>query len=450
MVTDKAIAEEPKRMDEPVAEKSGSESAETAREASSKPPSTLQQEWISGLGTDKTSAVPIQPRKEVDKTHAFGELPSKIDRPIDPNAPTVIVLDDYRYHDVEIKGEHGFSHGEISARMAEENGLNVKRFQVEISKAGAFELGNSMQEIAKRIDSGELKLPEGTALNLSFGLSLTYDQVSSALNMTITPENVKEKREEIVDTLDKMWNNKTLAVNGMALAEAADTNRGIRELQKRGIKVISAAGNEGPDYINIGTLAADVQYSALTADGSLADYSGKNNFTKDGRGQVDFYYQPIDLVDSKPLVEQSGYYAVDGTNIKLPADELGGSRFEKIKGMRSDSTERLDADLARDLNSSSVGQEFDYRRLHEAQFSLKRGEQPATAYGTGKFIVDPREGFTQLTSGDRTAVNPFNVQKLKSMSETKDYSEFRKGNKVEEAHGTSFVNVFMLKDELKK
>lgn len=450
MVTDKAIAEEPKRADEPDSEKSGNESVESAKETGNTPASTLQQEWLTTLGTDKTGAVPIQPFKEVDKAHPFGELPSKLDRPKDPNAPMVLVLDDYRYHDVQINGEHGFAHGEISARMAEENGLNVKRFQVEISKAGAFELGNSMLEIAKRIDSGELKLPEGTALNLSFGLSLTYDQVSSALNMNITPDNVKEQRQEIVDRLDKMYQNKLLAVNGMALAEAADTNRGIRELQKRGIKVISAAGNEGPDYINIGTLAADVQYSALNADGNLAEYSGKNNFTKDGRGQVDFYYQPIDLVDPKPFVEQSGYYAVDGTNIKLPAEEFGGSRFDKLKGMRNDSTERLDADLARDLDSSTVGQEFDYRRLYEAQTNLKKSEQSATAYGTGKFIVDPREGFTQLTSGVRTAVNPFNVQKLNSMAQTKDYNEYRKGSKVEDAFGTSFVNVFMLKDELKK
>ncbi|MBX9572190.1 MAG: hypothetical protein K2X77_25070 [Candidatus Obscuribacterales bacterium] len=405
----------------------------------------LIQEWLGSLGTDKMGAVPMQPYKEVDKTHPFGELPSKLDRPREANAPTLLVLDDYRYHEVALKDEHGFSHGEISARMAEENGLNVKRFQVEISKAGAFELGNSMIEIAKRIDSGELKLPEGTALNLSFGLSMTYDQVSSALNMNITPENVKEKRLEIVKKLDEMFEGKKLSINASALAEAADTNRGIMELQKRGIKVISAAGNEGPEYINLGTLAADVQYSALTPNGGIADYSGKNSFTKDGRGQVDFYFQPIDLANPKSIIEQSGTYSVDGTNIKLDAAEFGGMRFDKAK-MQPESLRILDAQIARDLNSPD-GQDFDYRRLHEIQTDLKKGEGAATAYGIGKFIKDPHEGFTQLSAGIRSALNPFTVQRLNTAASAMDYNQLRKGKMVESTYGTSFVNVFKIKEE---
>jgi hypothetical protein len=143
--------------------------------------------------------------------------------------------------------------------------------------------------------------------------------------MEITPENVKEKRAEMLEAMRVRSNSKEISPNDRAfLKQALSINDEVIKLQERGIKVLTAAGNDGPGAFNIGMLTADKQYSATDPDGKTSSYSAKNSLTTDGPGNVDFYAMPVNIFDSKPFEQQTGHYRVGGTNIFLDAKDFGG------------------------------------------------------------------------------------------------------------------------------
>ena len=444
-------AEEANRVDAPsertdTAERQSSQRGDSDDRSGTANRSTLTNEFIESSAAGATPLGPKKPRPEnVDRSTDFKILsnPEKEGK-TSKDEKSLLVLDDYRHVVVPLKDGHGFSHGELSARINEENGLNVRRFQIDVMKDGVVEdIAKSLNTMADLIDKGELKIADGDVLNLSFGVTTSYADASKLLNMDIHPNNVAEKRGEILEKLEAA--SKSFQDDAF-IQEAANINRGIQELQKRGLKVISAAGNNGPDSINLGLLAADKQYSALDSSGQLASYSGKNDFTTDGRGQVDFRYTPVSPTDPTSISEQSGYYTVDGTNVKLPADEFGGRRFEISEEMAPESLKVLDKDLTRDL-SEPTAKEFDFRRLQEMQKGLRDLEQSNNPYGVGSFMNHVRAAaFKNPQNGLVGLSKQAQVETVKTV--LKPGMIAQKTEHVITAHGTSFVNAFKAKDEL--
>lgn len=368
--------------------------------ADSQPDSGLGSEFFDHVRAAGGKA--INPPAKIDYTRHWEVLDGKA--PVDNDRPKVAVLDDYRYGSVALNDKKGFSHGELSARMAEENDLNVMRIQLEVKENGEYNMPKALSELDKAIEDGKVRLGNGDILNLSFANTETFEKMSSMLDMSITPENVKDKRDEILAAMKTK-----LASDGLSdfskewLKELVGINEGIQKLQERGIEVIAGGGNDGPNKFNFGFMMADKQYSALTSTGKQADYSAKNSLTEDGRGQVDIYFQKVDLFDPTSIEHQKGYYSIDGTNIKLPAAEFGDP-IQKVPGFNLESQIRWN-----DLHSM---------KMQKTELASDNGGKP-----------------------------PFTI--LKAKDAPPDFSKWRRGTFVTTAEGTSFVNIFKLPAEYK-
>ena len=259
----------------------------------------------------------------VDRTKPLEYLPNL--KPFDDAKRTVLLVDDYRNVEMYTRGDEGFSHGELSSRLAEENGFNAIRTQVGFNKPGYFDIGNSLKSINEDIDSGKLKLGNGDIVNVSLALNKKFDEVSKVLGMEITPENLKELRPEILKAMREKADDKSVPKETRGwLKQCADINDQVQKLQERGIIVATAEGNKGSDNFNISLLAADKHYSSLNADGTVADYAAHNSLTTEARAEINFYARPLDVFDPTPFAQQTGTYKLEGSNIKLPADQFGG------------------------------------------------------------------------------------------------------------------------------
>lgn len=255
-------------------------------------------------------------------------LPARVAH--DPDRRTVVVLDRYGANEMlmrpDLGGDYGFSHGELSARMAEENGFNVVRMQIGYRKPGFMDIPGALADLNAGIEDGSIKLQRGDVLNVSLSVETSFADASRMLGMDITAENLREKRDEMIDAMRSRVDDPRVSKEDRAiLRHALLINDGVAKLQEKGIEVVTPAGNKGADRFNLGMLLADRQYSALTRDGEVAAYSARNSLTTDGVGDIDFRMYPVNALDPTPLAEQEMKYRLAGTNVYLSADDFGGS-----------------------------------------------------------------------------------------------------------------------------
>jgi hypothetical protein len=235
------------------------------------------------------------------------------------------MLDDFRVDEMNLHEGHGFSHGELSSRMAEEHGFNVYRLQVGSRSNGTMDIPAALKDLDKAIEDGTVKLAKGDFVNMSLALDTTFAKAQKMLGMEITPENLRERRGEILDAMKaKVADEATPDKDRKFLRHALAINEGIQKLQDRGITFLTAEGNDGPQQFNIGALNADRHYAALTADGQPADYSARNSQTTDGRGDIDLLAKPVDALDPTPFAQQTGTYRLDGDTAHISAKDFGG------------------------------------------------------------------------------------------------------------------------------
>jgi hypothetical protein len=308
----------------------------------------------------------------------------------DPAKPTAVFLDDFREStDIKVRGEVGYSHGELSSRIAEANGFNVDRLQIGLVKRGFMDLPGGLKQINDSVDSGKVQLKPGDVVNISLGVDVKFDQVSKMLGIQITPENIREKRDEIFKIARQKLDDKQGTPNERGLMkQMIDCTEQIQKLQERGITVVAAGGNKGPDHLNFALIAANKQYAATTPDGKIAAYSANNSLTESGTGEIHLMSMRTNPFDPTPIENQQGSYRVQGTNAHLPADELGG--FLEFTPVQFNNTK-----LVRQLMS------------------------PQTILENGEF-------------------------------EAPDPAAWINGSEATMVQGTSFVNVFKLTEEVKK
>lgn len=295
------------------------------------------------MPTDNGTGVPM-PRPRPDMTSAASLLPAHIQ--FDRDKRTVIVLDDYRDHNTWTLGNKGFSHGELIARINEENGFNAVRMQAGTLKSGMLELPKSLKAVNDAIDSGKISIKPGDVVNLSLSHSITYAELNRMSGLQITPQNVASQRDQVLAAFRaKVADPSTPQKDRNYMSNVLEVTAQIRQMQARGLEVVASAGNDGPNYFNIAFIAADKMFAAVGADGQPAPYSQTNSLTTDGKGQVDFYSMPVLLLDTTPIAQQQGVYRLDGSKVTLSGKEFGGML----------QTQPITRDLLKQLLTSTAG-----------------------------------------------------------------------------------------------
>ena len=290
------------------------------------PDNTGQDKAAQDKAKDKgapTSDSALQASVTPPKAVPFRYLPAKSEPK--PGVPTVVMVDDFRIDEMPVNGDYGFSHGELSSRIAEENGFNVVRVQVGLDTPGGRNIEKTLKGIGDDIDSGKLDLGKDDIINVSLGLETTFQDATKLFGFEISADNLRDNREKILEAIEEKSHDKSLGKRTRAwLNRISAINDEITSLQDRGVDVATAAGNKGPDHFNIGMLASKYHFSALDANGSQAHYSGWNSLTTPFRGDINLYAKAINVFDPKPFDYQTGSYRLDGTNIYLDAKEFGG------------------------------------------------------------------------------------------------------------------------------
>jgi hypothetical protein len=250
----------------------------------------------------------------------------------DKTAPTVAVLDDFSKDPDNIvpfddKG-HGLPHGDITAKAAEQNHFNVIKLQM-----GGNDFSKSLGSIEKKVASGELPLGKGDVLNISMGnKDPTFEQASQLLStpdhpLSVTKDNLDAgMRTKILDRLGEIQNDpkSSPAVRDWAKS-TLESNQTIQRLQDRGINVVHASGNEGPDHFSINFMTAKYQLSSARPDGQPHQFSADHPLTTKSDGAFGVKFQQTNMFDPTKIEDQKGSYQLDGTNVGFSAAEIGRS-----------------------------------------------------------------------------------------------------------------------------
>jgi hypothetical protein len=232
--------------------------------------------------------------------------------------------------------EMGFTHGEFSARMAEKNGYNAIRVQqndIE-SQSSLSRFDKSLNGIADKVDSGELKLGKGDVVNVSAGnVDLSFDQVNQLLGSNndnmITPDNVKnpDTQKDILNRLEANTKDPNLNPALQSFSQQLlDTNKGIQRLQDKGIEVIHAGANKGNDTFSLEFMKADHELASVDPrTGKLDSFSPDHSRTTPANGVYPVRFQPGTEMGGG----REGKYTVDGTGVTFGGEEFGNLNLKE-------------------------------------------------------------------------------------------------------------------------
>lgn len=250
---------------------------------------------------------------------------------IDPSKRNALVVDSFNSGDGKdfdtVLGTR--THGGFIGEGLRDNGFNV--FTADNNAPNGklsdnSDFGAVFKDIAKKIDSGELPLKQGDIVTASFGNNVgkdtdgnpvggdpTFADASKLLKMDITPGSIKGQTDEIINRLGKVGQGLDPVTGEKANIDPKDqemaklafeTNQGIQELQKRGITVISAAGNDGADRVSLGFLSA-VRLSSADQNGKVDGFSASDSCTINANGVIPIFATSPGLLNPQPLARQT-------------------------------------------------------------------------------------------------------------------------------------------------
>lgn len=251
-----------------------------------------------------------------------------------------------------VEAETGFTHGEVSARLAERNGFNAVRLQFNASPDGFTDFSKHINGVADLVDSGKLKLGKGDVVNASVGNNdPTFDMVNAILESNdgnkITPENISDPKvqKDLLGRLDKLSHNEKQSPEVRDWARIiVDTNKAIERLQGQGIEVVHAAANTGPGTVSLEFLRANHELSSFDPKTGKADKFGtEHKHVTAGDGVLPIRFQPGTEVGGK----REGKYTVDGTGITFRGEEFGNLNMQETVRVGESDVPRDDASLAK-------------------------------------------------------------------------------------------------------
>lgn len=274
-------------------------------------------------GSDSQSDVPLESRDAKDESPGPFTIVQRSEN-FDPKVPTAVFLDHFNETDVDLGSGNRVSHGEISRRAAEASGFNTLglQFNADVSSRGPTDYSKALNAIEKSIDTGELPIGRGDVINISLGQTgsdePSFEEASKFLGFEVTPENLKEQRQRVLDRMGEIANDPSRSDDDRATARrVVDTNLAISRIQARGVEIVHAAGNEGPDKFSWDFMNANWQLSSVKPSGASDPFSANHSLTTPGDGVLPVQHvNEVDLFDPTPIAMQKGHFEVAGARFK--------------------------------------------------------------------------------------------------------------------------------------
>lgn len=345
----------------------------------------------------------------------------------DPKKPTVAFLDFFAGQHVPIVEGFGLNHGSISQLAADKNGFNTVAIQQKapVDDYGDADLSKVIEDVNKKIDNGQLKLTKGDALNISLGNpDPTFDEASEFLGFEVNRENLAQNREKILKEMEIIKGDpeapqdiKNIATRVLA------TNAAIDKIQSKGIDVVHAAGNDGPDRFSWDFMNANVQLSSASPKGKVDDFSADHTLTQKEDGVIPLtWIAEGNILSKRPIAEQQGRIVLGDTGVKFDMNAKDGF---------------VGNDMVFNRDTFEIKKSPDKRagQLETPQFMF---EPETTAENPSKFVasktsrIDAKKAVLTLSQAD-----------LAGYVEPGRYEDPAKGEKpiIAVAPGTSFSNI---------
>lgn len=240
----------------------------------------------------------------------------------DPKKPTVAFLDFFAGGHVPIAETARLNHGSISQLAADAHGYNTIAIQQKapVDEYGDADLSKVIDDVDKKIDNGQLKLTKGDAVNISLGNpDPTFDEASEFLGFEVNRENLAQNREKILKEMANIKGDPQAPEDMRQIAtRVLATNAAIDRIQAKGIDVVHAAGNDGPDRFSWDFMEANVQLSSASPNGKVDSFSADHSLTQKEDGVIPLtWLNEGNLISKIPIAEQRGRIELGDTGVKF-------------------------------------------------------------------------------------------------------------------------------------
>jgi hypothetical protein len=249
----------------------------------------------------------------------------------DLKAPTAVFVDEFIQKTEPLGDGTDVAHGEVSRTAAEKIGFNTVALQSDgiHDINGDQDFSKPLNDVARGIDDGTLKgLGSGDVVNVSMG---NDDQTFKEFNEKFlgVPNDSKEAitRDNLASRTDDIIRRARAISEDPSRNEAArvkakrivDTNDAIDNLKAKGIQVLHAAGNDGPDRFSPDFLHA-TELASVNLDGTADSFSADNSLTKGANGVFPVHVTDgADLLSPTPLADQTSNLEIGNTGVKFPS-----------------------------------------------------------------------------------------------------------------------------------
>jgi len=246
--------------------------------------------------------------------------------------PEIVVVDSFNRKITDINGDGipDLSHGKFCKTViksvlpkAHVTNYRVAGYKGHTGDENMSSVVANFHKIAEKIKNGG----KVDAVNFSFGIVKTFDELSKYLKTNITRQNVNEHVEEIknwLQTLNKPENKglvKEFDSNHQGIKDIHKAISSIEEVTSQGVPVYIGAGNSGPESFNLYTLAnKSISVKAMNGDkvnSKVLDFSCDNSVSKRGARGI---YFPIKVV--APSGKVKGYKISENSKLIIKAREL--------------------------------------------------------------------------------------------------------------------------------
>ena len=248
----------------------------------------------------------------------------------DVKAPTVAFVDEFKKKDIDLGDGTKVAHGEISRAAAEANKLNTVALQNNgnTDSNGDQDFSKTINDVAKKIDAGELKLGRGDALNMSLGNNdPSFEEFNKFLGVpadkAITRDNLTSKKDDIIARLKDIGQDPTRpAADRVTAQRIVNTNQAIDNIKAKGIEVVHAAGNlkdDGIQRFSPDFMSATDELSSVKPSGRPDSFSASNSLTKGANGVFPVHARDdLDMLSPTPVADQTGSLEIGDTGVKFP------------------------------------------------------------------------------------------------------------------------------------
>lgn len=246
------------------------------------------------------------------------------------NYPKILVIDCFERKSIAINKDDDLdvSHGEVISKVLEEKLPNADIYKRNIESL----MSSNISENLDTLFSGILKRREKyDAINMSFGVDITFQTLSELLGFEITQKNVANLKDRIRDSLA----NSIYIFNNESLSTIAKNLNKMDSITANGNKIYVAAGNDYAEVFNLYSLANDIEVvgskdwfdepKSYSANNSLVTRYELDEYpiekTEEGfditlDGKTDFKFE--EMAFSRSATKEPSSQCLEGTSFAAP------------------------------------------------------------------------------------------------------------------------------------